>query len=266
MFNKALFKLEWKSNYKLLIIFCLILTIYMTIIISMFDPELGSVLEEFSKAMPEMMAMVGMSGATSTLIDFVSNYLYGFIMIAFPLIFGILLSLKLVVKKVDNGTMSYLLCSGIKRSNVWFTQLLVLISNISVLIVYCTVLGLISSQLMFPDSLDINAFLSLNLGLLLLHLALSGICFMCSCIFNEYRLASLFGAGVPIVFILIQMLSNMEGSMEWLKYATLVTLYDPTKIIAGESSAYLMLGCLALVALICFVVSKIVFDKKSMSL
>ena len=84
MFNKALFKLEWKTNYKILIIFCLILTMYTTIMISMYDPELGSALEVFSKSMPEIMAMVGMSGTPDTLVDFITEYLYGFIMIVFP--------------------------------------------------------------------------------------------------------------------------------------------------------------------------------------
>lgn len=103
MFNKALFKLEWKTNYKILIIFCLILTMYTTIMISMYDPELGSALEVFSKSMPEIMAMVGMSGTPDTLVDFIAEYLYGFIMIVFPLIFGIILSLRLLVKRLIMG-------------------------------------------------------------------------------------------------------------------------------------------------------------------
>ena len=55
--------------------------------------------------------MIGMSGTPTNLIDFLSTYLYGLIMIVFPLIFGVLLSLRLIVKKVDNGVMSYLLSS-----------------------------------------------------------------------------------------------------------------------------------------------------------
>lgn len=266
MFNKALFKLEWKSNYKILIIFCLILTLYTTIMISMFDPELGKALEMFSETMPEMMAMVGMSGATSTLVEFLSNYLYGFIMVAFPLIFGILLSLRLVVKKVDNGVMSYLLSSGVERKTVWFTQLLVLITNMIVLISFCTGLGIICSALMFPSDLDIKAYLIINVGVLVLHLAMSGICFMCSCVFNEYRLASLLGSGIPIVFILIQMLSNMQGSMEGLKYATLLTLFDPAKLAIGDSKAYLMIVFLGIIAFICYGIGGMIFNKKSMSL
>ena len=69
MFNKALFKLEWKSNYKILVIFCLILTMYTTIMLAMYDPKLGTALETFAKSMPEIMAMVGMSGTPTTLIS-----------------------------------------------------------------------------------------------------------------------------------------------------------------------------------------------------
>ena len=42
-----LFKLEWKSNYKILVIFCLILTMYTTIMLAMYDPKLGTALETF---------------------------------------------------------------------------------------------------------------------------------------------------------------------------------------------------------------------------
>ena len=221
MFNKALFKLEWKSNYKILVIFCLILTMYTTIMLAMYDPKLGTALETFAKSMPEIMAMVGMSGTPTTLIDFLSTYLYGLIMIVFPLIFGILLALGL---------------------------------------------GLGCSALMFPGDLDIGAYLVLNLGVFILQLTLTGICYMCSCIFNEYRLASLFGAGIPIVFIMIQMLSNIQGSMEGLKFATLLTLFDPQKLINGNNEGYLMLGGLLVVMIVCYGVGGIIFDRKSMSL
>lgn len=266
MFNKALFKLEWRSNYKILIIFCLILSMYITIMLAMYDPKLGTALETFAKSMPEIMAMVGMSGAPTNLIDFLSTYLYGLIMIIFPLIFSVLLSLRLIAKKVDNGVMSYLLSSGVERKTVWFTQLLVLMTNLLMLISFCTILGIICSALMFPGDLNIKAFLILNLGVFILHLSLSGICYMCSCIFNEYRLAALFGCGMPILFIMIQMLSNMQGSMEGLKYLTLLTLFDQTKLIAGSSEGYMMLGILVVVTLICNVMGALIFNRKSMSL
>lgn len=59
---------------------------YTTIMLAMYDPKLGTALETFAKSMPEIMAMVGMSGTPTALIDFLSTYLYGLIMIVFPLI------------------------------------------------------------------------------------------------------------------------------------------------------------------------------------
>ena len=53
--------------------------------------------------------------------------------------------------------MSYLLCSGVERRSVWFTQMLVIITNLFVLIAFCTGLGLGCSALMFPGDLDIGA-------------------------------------------------------------------------------------------------------------
>ena len=111
MVNKALYVTEMKNSWKLLLIFCLILTMYTTIMLTMFDPSLGSALDEFAKMMPEIMSMVGMNGSTATLVHFLSTYLYGMLMIVFPFLFTVLLSLKYIAKKVDNGSMAYLLSS-----------------------------------------------------------------------------------------------------------------------------------------------------------
>lgn len=266
MFNMALFKIEWRNSYKLLIIFALILSMYTSLIITMYDPKLGSILEEFAKSMPEMMSAVGMSGPTATLIQFMSTYLYGFIMIAFPLIFVVILSMRLLVKKVDNGSMAYLLSSGNDRYCVWFTQLCVLLSNLLVLILYCTCLGLLCSQIFFSGNLDIPAYLRLNLGVLILHIALASICFLASCLCNEYKNASLWGAGIPVLCILIQMLANMKGDLEALKYVTLLTLFDAQKLIINDSEAWFMIGGLAVLAGVCFISSGIVFKRKNISL
>ena len=53
--NTTLFKRELRSSYKLWLIFIAILAMYISVIISMFDPKLGETLDLFAKAMPEMM-------------------------------------------------------------------------------------------------------------------------------------------------------------------------------------------------------------------
>ena len=50
MINWTLYKRGIRGSWKMLLIFAAVLTMYFTIIISMFDPALGSALNEFAKA------------------------------------------------------------------------------------------------------------------------------------------------------------------------------------------------------------------------
>ena len=71
-----LFKKEIKANYKIFIIFILIISLYAGIIVAMYDPELGKSLEMMAESMPELFAAFSMTNAGSSLIEFVTNYLF----------------------------------------------------------------------------------------------------------------------------------------------------------------------------------------------
>ena len=43
------------------------------------------------------------------------------------------------------------------------------------------------------------------------------------------------GAGLPVVFLVIQMISDVGDKTRFLKYFTLFSLYDTDKIIKGET-------------------------------
>ena len=264
--NTTLFKRELRSSYKLWLIFIAILAMYISVIISMFDPKLGETLDLFAKAMPEMMSLFGMGETGATLIDFLSNYLYGMLMIVFPMVFIIMLANRLVVAHVDSGSMTYLLASPNTRRKVAFTQMLVLLSMAFVLLVICVGIAIGVSEAMFPGALVIGDFLWLNLGLACLLFALCGYCFFISCISNETGKAVMFGAGVPTFFYLVQMLANMGGKLADLKYATIFTLFNPKAIIAGDTSAWWMCGALVVIGAIFFVVGIARFEKRDLPL
>ena len=57
MMNMALYKREMKGSIKLLIIFAAVITLYVSVIISMYDPELMKTLDSFTEAMPELMGV-----------------------------------------------------------------------------------------------------------------------------------------------------------------------------------------------------------------
>ena len=76
----TLIKRELKANYKILLIFMAILSMYCSVIVMMYDPTLGESLYMMAKSMPQLFAAFGMMHPGITLLDFIINYLYGFIM------------------------------------------------------------------------------------------------------------------------------------------------------------------------------------------
>lgn len=81
MLNATLLKRGIKANYKILLIFMAVLTLYSSMIVAMFDPALGESLNAMAQSMPQIFAAFGMLHAGVTLIDFMVNYLYGFLLV-----------------------------------------------------------------------------------------------------------------------------------------------------------------------------------------
>ncbi|MDR2967699.1 MAG: ABC transporter permease [Methanobacteriaceae archaeon] len=266
MINWALYKQGIKSNYKIVLLFFGLLALYITSIISMYNPEALSVMEEFTRTMPEIMAMVGMTGDSTTMMGYLITYLYGFIFLVIPFIVTVIIANNLVASYVDRGSMVYLLSSPNSRKTIIFTQMKVLGTFIFAIIAYCTILTIIFSEVMFPGDLAIDKLLIINFGLLILHIFLGGIAFASSTIFNDMKLSLMFGGGIPLAFFLIQMLSNMGGKLEDLKFFTIFTLFQPHKILSGETQGYLMIGVLAILAIILYVLAFYIFKKKDLSI
>ena len=237
MINAALYRREMKGSIRLLIILAAVVTLYVAVIISMYDPAMMAMLDSFSAAMPELMASVGMRPGATSLLGFMVSYLYGFILLVFPLAFCVLRANGLVAKYADNGSLAMLLAAPVRRVTVALTQLAALLSGLTLLMVYCTVLELVCAAISFPGELNPAELLRLNGALMCLHLFLGGICFLASCAFSDARYSLGFGAGIPALMLVLQMLANTGGAAERAKYFTCFTLFDPQGIIAGASGA-----------------------------
>ncbi len=264
MMNMALYKREMKGSIKLLIIFGAIITLYVSVIISMYDPELMETLDGFVEVMPELMAAVGMKANAATLLGFMVSYLYGFILLIFPMIFCILRGNALIAKYVDKGSMALLTAAPVKRRVIAFTQMKVLVSGILLLVLYSTALELVCTGSSFPGELDVKGLFVVNGGLLCLHLFIGGICFLSSCLFSDTKYSVAFGAGIPIFMYVLQMLANVGGDAEKAKYFTFFTLFNPEGIIAGESGAFVSALMLLAGAAICYVLGIMIFDRKDL--
>ncbi|HHT54857.1 MAG TPA: ABC transporter permease subunit [Clostridiales bacterium] len=264
MFSPTLYKRELRASWKMLVIFAAVLTMYISIIIAMYNPAMQDLLNQYYDLMPGLMNAVGFSKDTASLIGFISSYLYGFILIAFPMIFSILCGHRLIARYVDRGSMVSLLAAPVKRRAVAITQLSVLITGILALVLYSALLQIAVAEAGFPGELDISGFLALNAGLLCLHLFVGGICFFCSCLFSDARYSIGFGAGIPALAFVLQMLSNAGEKAEKVKYLTFFTLFSPDRLASGDRSA--VVGALILLAgaVLFYTAAVLVFSKKDL--
>ena len=181
MISLLLYKREMKGSIKVLLIFAAVITLYVTVIIRMYDPEMMKTLDDFVKVMPELMAAVGIHAGAMI------SYLYGFILIVFPMVFCILRGNGLIAKYVDRGSVVSLVAAPVKRQKIACTQASVLISGVIQLLGYETVLEIVVAQGSFPNELEIAELLKLNSGLFCLLLFIAGICFLASCLFSDTR-------------------------------------------------------------------------------
>ena len=264
MTSMALYKREMKGSIKLLIVFSAIITMYVTIIIQMYDPQMMKTLDNFVEVMPEVMSAVGMKANATNLLGFMVSYLYGFILLIFPMLFCILRGNALISKYVDKGSMVMLVAAPMKRRTIAFTQINVLVSGILLLIFYTTIVELICAISSFAGELDIKELFILNGGLLCLHLFIGGICFLSSCIFSDTKYSVAFGAGIPAFMYVLQMLANVGGNAEKAKYFTFFTLFRPDSIIVGESGAILGVFVLLAGAFILYVLGIMIFERKDL--
>lgn len=265
MFNMTLFNREMKAAGKLIMIFIYILTIYTGCIVYMFNPNNANIFDAIIKTMPGLMRAFGFVPGGNTLIGFIATNLYGMIVLVVPMIFSIILGNKLICGYVDRGSMAYLLATPNKRIKVALTQALCMWVSVGILITYATVSILVFSALMHPGLLDIGKLVVMNVDIYFLHIAISGICFLASCISNDAKRSFTIGAGVPFVFFLIQMLANIGDKLANLKYFTIFSLFNPSDIVAGKNATSQLI-ILAIIAVVLYSSGIVVFSKRDLPL
>lgn len=112
---------------------------------------------------------------------------------------------------------------------------------------------------------DPLAFLMLNLGCLLLLFAISGISFLASCIFNLSKHSLGLGAGLPFAFLILYFLSEVNTTLEPLRYFSIVTLFNTQEIMKG-GSYWAQFVILAVVGAMLYVFAIRFFKRKDLPL
>lgn len=142
MFSKPIFKQTAKSNWKLWLIFTLILCMMNIAVISVFNPDtISSMLSAVQGT--AMADIVGdRAGMMSSLLGMLSSNFYGLLAVLLPLIYIIITANSLVASQVDKGSMAYILSTPVKRSKVIGTEAIYLIGATLAMVLVVTLSGM----------------------------------------------------------------------------------------------------------------------------
>lgn len=263
----TLFKNTLKNNWVIWVIFAGVLLMYLTVMLTMYNPKDITALEETLKMLPESVINAFNMGQSTAggITAYLANYLYGLLMVAFPMVYTIMLALKLVAKPVDNGSFAYLLSTPNSRTKIIATQAIYAI--LSLVLMFATVFaaGIAVSEIMFPSQMDVLQFLRLNVLTLCLQIAVFIISFFFSCVFCSSKKATAFGAGLPITFLLMNMLGGISADLEPIRKASIFGFYEAVEIAGGADIGLLCAIYLAIAALL-FAVGAMIFKQKRLPL
>lgn len=264
--SMTLFRNTLKRNWVLLAIFLGVLSMYMAVMLSMYDPDDMEALSTMIKLFPpELMKAMGFDSIVTDLTGYLASWLYGLLMLGFPLVYCIILGNRLVAKMVDNSSFAYLLSTPNSRVKIIMTQGIYALASVAALMTFVFGLGVLLCAVVFPGMLDVGQFLRLNFTTMLVNMTVMMISFFFSCVFNETRFSLLFGAGIPVVFLLMKMLGGVSKGGSIIKKASIYGFYDPVKLVAGESMVSINLIYIAMI-LVLFGGGVLIFRRKRLPL
>lgn len=260
-----LFRHELRSCLFPTAIIAAVVVLYACVIIGMYDPELGESLALMRDAMPELFAAFGMADQGTTLLEFVVNYLYGFLLVVLPLVLAAVLSSRLVVRHVERGSIAYLLAQPVGRARLMLSQAGVLVLCLVLLAVVLTAFELAAANAMFPGELAVSDLVAVNAAMFCLWLFLSGMCWAGACALPNVSAARWAGVAVCALFVLVQMLSGVGDELSWLADVTPLSLLDPLGVVGGEPSALAGAAALGISGAALFALGTAVFVRRDLS-
>ncbi|HAS04986.1 MAG TPA: hypothetical protein DCR71_04460 [Dehalococcoidia bacterium] len=218
-----------------------------------------------------------LTNITSMDMDQVINEIfYSLTMVLLPLVYVIVTGNKLFASQVDNGSMAFVLSTPTKRTTVSFTQMFFMIVSLFAMFTITSVVDITVTQIL-DRNIDSSTILLMNYGLFLFTLAMGGLCFMFSSIFNYSKYSLAFGGGFGLLFFLCKILGLfgtdifMQAgigieSMNTFNYLTMISLFDTGSIADGTSDYLWKFGILFGIAVISFAIGTTSFAKKDLPL
>lgn len=177
----------------------------------------------------------------------VGNMYYKIVGLLISVVFVIIIGVNLIAGQVDSGSMVYILATGTKRETITFTQMVFFVTSTFLLYVVQTIAAVTIFFISPPTAsvVSVGSLLLFNLGSFFVTMALGGIIYLASCIFNRSKNAMALGGGFAVLTLVFTILglfgSDMTPAMmrmdalNLFNSFSLVTLFDINAVVDGLS-------------------------------
>lgn len=226
------------------------------------------------------------------LTDLASRNLYGLVVgvilfsiagLLLPIVYSILTANSLVAQQVESGSLAFTLSSPIKRKTIIISKAIYLIFAITSMYILLFLFALIAREIGiaiggvdFIESLTIKDLFFYTIGSFSVSLAISGICFLSSSIFNKTKYSIGVGGGISVFFLVSSILGLFGSevmplalridSMNFFNYLTIIRLFDVQSILDGTNTFFYLLIPLLAISVVTYLIGCIVFTKKDLPL
>lgn len=231
-----------------------------------------------------MTGFISQLGSTDLYGLIVGIFMFGVVVVLLPLVYTIILANSLVSEKIETGSLAFTLSTPIKRSTYVTTQAIYLVLSELFIGVVTLIFGLIAREIgvaiggtQLQNSFPVSDVVLYGIGSICTMIALSGVCFLSSCIFNKTRLSITVGGGLNIFFFICSILGFFGSealtptirieAMGYFRYFTIMSLNNGVAVINDNFALFFIeLVILLIISALCYIAGILVFNKKDLPL
>ena len=268
--NLSLYKQMMKINMKIFLGFGIGSAAYvtlMTVIFPMISDNIEKI-EDVMNIVPEALLRALDMESISSYEQFISAEYYGLFYLFILSAFVIIISINLLAKLVDRGSMAYLLSTRVSRVQIVITQITVLISGLFIVHLITFLAGFIVANLSI-DSANTIAFLEffqINFVGFLLFVAIGSYSLLISALFNDERNAFALALGITFIFYALDMVGKIVIELDWLRNISLFSLYEPGQIASGDANVLFSSLIFIAISVTGYTLAITIFNKRNLPL
>jgi len=225
-------------------------------------------IDQIFASLPEGVSKAfGLSGFGSAE-AFISGEYYGLILVLILAVLCVQVSTQLMAKLVDQGSMAYLLSTPTTRGKVAFTQAVVLVTGLFLILAVTTLAGYLGYVWFLGNDFEfhLDKFMKMNLAAFLLFFAIGGISFLVSTLANDEKKARGISGLIVFLFFSMDLLGKFSDRIDWVRRASLFSLYEPSEIVKGQADLTAAIIVLTAVGLVSFGLAVLLFRKRDLPL